>query len=103
MIDRGIIKWQPFDSCFNSKEIISDIKREKDKINLPILSEDQIIFLNEKILNAYNLKNNVHIEYYYDGDIKILDGKINYLNIRKKELFINNIKIYFNQILKIEN
>ena len=26
VIDRGIIKWQPFNSCFNSEEVIKDLK-----------------------------------------------------------------------------
>ena len=101
MMDRGIIKWQPFNSCFNSNELIFNIKEEKNKINLPILSEDQINYLAEKIINSYNLQINIHIEYYYDGKIKIIEGKINYLNVNKKELFIGNLGIYFNQILKI--
>lgn len=102
MLDRGIIKWQPFDSCFNSKQIICDLENEKEKQNLPILSEDQLNVLEEEVINAYNLKQLINVQYYYNGDIKNINGQINFINFQKKEMFLNNVGIYFKQIIKIE-
>lgn len=102
MLDRGIIKWQPFNSCFDSKQIIEDISSKRQKINLPILSDDQINIIEEKIINAYNLKVNIKILFFYEGNIKEIKGKINYLDYNKKEIYINKIKIYFKQIVKIK-
>ncbi len=102
MTDRGIIKWQPFNSCFNSNDILEDIKRKKQLVRFPILSEDQLNVLENKIKMAYNLKLFINIEYYYDGKIKNLNGKINYFDYYSKKLIINKKEIYFNQILKIK-
>ena len=101
MLDRGIIKWQPFNSCFDSKQIIRDVTANKNRINLPVLSDDQIHILEEKTINAYNLKMNIHLLYYYDGAIKELNGKISYLDINSRKIVLNNISVYFSQIIKI--
>ena len=52
MIDRGIIKWQPFDSCYSSSKILNDIHNKKSREILPTLSEDQL-----DILETMNLLN----------------------------------------------
>lgn len=101
MIDRGIIKWRGFDSCYSTKNIIKDINKEKNKINMPILSEDQIKIISENIIDAFNLKINVNIEYYYDGIVKHISGKIYNINAQEKKICLNNTFIYFKQILKI--
>ena len=38
MKDRGIIKWQPFDSLTSSKNMVQHILSEKEKIKKPVLS-----------------------------------------------------------------
>ena len=78
MIDRGIIKWQPFNSCFNTLEIMEEVNDEKEKKQemFPKLSEDQLINLDSKIREAYNLKLLINIEYYYDGEIKNANSKL---------------------------
>ena len=99
--DRGIIKWQPFNSCFNAGVIIQDINKEKRKEKCPILSEDQLENIEDTIKDAYILKQDVNIKYYYDGNIIERLGKINYLDIQKKNICLSNKIIYFKQILKI--
>lgn len=101
MIDRGIIKWQPFNSCFSSQQIINDITSFKNKKDFPELSEDQINLISEKIKDAYILNINVTIEYFYDGAITTISGKINNINTKEKRICLNNKYIYFKQILKI--
>ncbi len=102
MIDRGIIKWQPFNSCYNGKKVIEDIKKNKDYVSYPSLSEDQLEILENEIIEAYNLGLNISLVYYYSGKINNLKGKINYLNTEKKILYLNNKNLYLKQILKIE-
>lgn len=100
-MDRGIIKWQPFNSCFVYYEIIKDIEIEKDRLAFPKLSEDQINNLEYKIIKSYSLRLIVNIEYYYVGNINSIEEKIEYLDKKGKKLYLNNKKIYFKQILKI--
>ncbi len=101
-LDRGIIKWQPFNSLFNPINIIDDINDSKNRKKFPELSEDQIKEIEEKIMEAYNLKLIINLKYYYDGRIKNIKGKISFLNIPKKLLYLNNLELYFKQILEIE-
>lgn len=102
MIDRGIIKWQPFNSCMEPNKIIKEIKIEKNRYTLPTLSDEQLQIIGEKIFDAYNMKLIVNIEYYFDGKIYNIIGKINFLDIHDKKLYINNHAVYFKQILNIK-
>ena len=64
--------------------------------------QDLIQFINLNFENSSNLKINITVMFYYAGNIKELTGKITYLNSNKKELYLNNTKIYFNQIIQIK-
>ncbi len=100
--DRGIIKWQPFESVNSSKETIQSLLLEKSKIPKPILSEEEIKDLEEKIINCYYSKELVKIAYYQDGFIKNIQGKIIKIDHITKMIYLNNQhKVYFNQILNI--
>ncbi len=101
IMDRGIIKWQPFNSCFNPDLVIEALNKERDKINYPTLSEDQLNVLEFKIKEAFELQIFVNIEYYYAGKIQNIAGQIIGFNINKNKILINNQEIYFKQILKI--
>ena len=101
MIDRGIIKWRPFDSCYSSQSIIKDIRNEKNKLTRPFLSDDQLETIEEEIINIFNLQITARIEYFYDGFIKTEVGKIEKINKEQKKICLNHKFIYFKQILKI--
>jgi len=101
MTERGIIKWQPFDSCYSSSKIIKDINSKKNKVNFPILSEDQLYSIEEKIFTALHLNEIIKLEYFFDGKILNITGKINYIDSNQKKLIINNKKIYIKQIINI--
>ena len=101
MNDRGIIKWQPFDSCFSSNKILKDIVNTKSKKIFPTLSQDQINILEEKIIDAYHLNISINITYFYNGFIYNINGIISNIDSNKKCIFIKNKIIYFKQILNI--
>ncbi len=101
MIDRGIIKWLPFDSCYSSSKIVKEIKKEKEKAILPILSDDQLMVIENKIKDAYELRYSIQIKYFYNDSINIINGKINGINLAEKKIYINNKSIYLRQILEI--
>ena len=101
MIDRGIIKWQPFNSCISQANILNEIKSERNKLAFPSLSEDQLYLIGEKIKDAYTLQVNVTIEYYLAGKILNVNGKITAINFQEKKIYLNHKYISFKQILKI--
>ena len=100
MQDR-IIKWAPFNSVINSNSLINELKKDRNKINKPILSEDQIYLLNEEIFDAYTNHIKITLDYYNNFKIMQLTGFINNIDTVKKYITFSNIHIYFNQILKI--
>lgn len=101
MIDRGIIKWQPFDSCYSSEKIVKEIQKDKEKISFPTLSTDQLEVIDETIRSAYQLQLPVQIKYFYNGVIYQASGKIKGISLQEKKIYLNNKSIYLKQILKI--
>ena len=103
-IDRGIIKWAPFNSVTPSKEVIRKLSLEKQKINKPILSEEQLEAIQEKLFEAYNNELITTINYYKNGLIFSEQAKIKILDLSHNRIILNSNKIiYFNQIIKITN
>ena len=103
MQDRGYIKWAPFNSLISDKLVINEILKKKNIKDKPILSEDQIEFLNEKIFEAYTNHLKVNLFIYKKQQIHKLIGFVNNINISKKYITFNNNHIYFNQIIRISN
>ena len=100
--DRGMIKWQPFDSVISSKEIVSTILINKYKINKPILSIDQLEVLNELIKENYYNQNIVKIKYFKNNNIYNIKGQITFIDENSKIVLINkNLKLHISQILQI--
>ena len=102
MNDRGIIKWQPFDSLFSSAEIKDFINKKNNIIKKPILSEDQKIFKEEKILEAYHENIMANITIFSNNRIYQINKKIlKIIFVNKKILFHDHTYIYFDQIINI--
>lgn len=96
------IKWAPFNAIINDKKIKNEIIKKQSKINKPTLSEDQIMFLNEKIFEAYTNHIKVNIFIFNSNTITKLTGFINSINTNKKYIIFNKSHIFFNQIIKID-
>lgn len=103
MQDRGYIKWAPFNSLFNDKLLMKEINNKKQIIDKPTLSDDQIEYLNDKILEVFTNHIKINLFIYKNQNIIKLNGFINNINVNKKCITFNNNYIYFNQILKITN
>lgn len=102
MSDRGMIKWQPFNSVINTNQVINSIIKEKQKIEKPILSKEQQTKLEEKIIEAYYEQIPIEIQYYQSGHILTTKGIIKNINNTYKKIFLDNQKILlFQQIIKI--
>lgn len=99
--DRGMIKWQPFDSVISGKLIVDSINQEKKKINKPILSEEEILNIENKIIDAFYCKYEITINYYTNGYVKSIKGKIKKIDHVTKMIYLNNITLLFNQIISI--
>jgi len=102
MKDRGIIKWLPFDSCFSGQHALHEVNSNKERIHVPVLSEDQIISLETKIFDAYHLNEDITIKYFYNGKILTTKGQIKAIDALNQNILLNNKWLYFKQIISIE-
>ena len=101
--DRGMVKWQPFDSLLSSKKVAREIIQEKNKVAMPTLSEDQLLNIEEKVLEAYYNGETVRLVYYRNGSYYTKISLIKYIDKYKKQLYLNDRSVlYFKQIVKIE-
>ena len=99
MNDRGMIKWQPFESLISSKEVVNSILKMKNEVNKPILSIDQLEKLNELILKSYYNQAKIVICYFKSNQIYKITGTIIEINPNMKIITLNNqIKLHISQI-----
>ena len=102
-LDRGFIKWQPFESVVSSKKIITNLLYEKAKITKPNLSEEDKKMIEKRIIDAYYSSTKINIYYYNDGIIITINSKIKKIDQIYKMIYLeNNLKLFFNQIVSIE-
>lgn len=102
MNDRGMIKWQPFNSVINTRKLVDNLEEKRNLVQRPILSEEQLDEINNKIFYAYYNKTKVSIKYYLGGHIYTKEGQINKIHIEQKYILLGNHIIYFAQILSVK-
>ena len=100
--DRGIIKWQPFNSIVEEEKLIKKVIQEKNKIQKPYLSPEQILENENKIIEAFYEQLWIEIYYFENGFIKKTKSQINQLDAVFKKIYLRNQKILlFFQIIRI--
>lgn len=100
--DRGMIKWQPFNSVINNKTMLNSILKEKRKIKKPELSDDEIEKLEDKLIVSYYTHISISITYYQDGYLLKTTSKIIKIDQIYKKVYLDNHKILlFKQIVAI--
>lgn len=75
-VDRGIIKWAPFDALVGYHSMLQELKHRLGRQERPILSDDQTEIMDRFLHIALETHAEIEIEYYRDGYIKITFGKI---------------------------
>ncbi len=102
-IDRGFIKWLPFDSVTSTKNLLKILSSEKNIMKMPTLSEEQINNNEENVLRALHNKENVKIIYFKNNKIYRINTQIkNIQMISKKIILANNNQLYFSQIISVK-
>ncbi len=103
MSDRGMKKWLPFDSLTNTNKMKHELSKKKIKIEKPILSEDQLINLDNKIMEAFFNKDIIKISYYFNNNIIKKEVRIKSIDYNKKQILLSdNTKLYSKQIINID-
>jgi hypothetical protein len=99
MSDRGMKKWAPFSSLIEQNQELANVRKQKNKIDKPIISSDT----SEKIeyqLNNYD-KRLIEILYFEEGYLYQTIGIIKKIDIIRNLIFINNKAILINNIIDI--
>jgi hypothetical protein len=98
---RGMIKWKPFNTLLNNKDIkiLSELKQ---KIEKPEIMEDRIYEINTILTNSLKEKQLLEIKHYSINMLKITQGYITNINKIEKYILINKTRIYFKNIINIK-
>lgn len=102
-IDRGFIKWMPFDSVVPTKKLLESLVNKKSNIKMPTLFEEQIINNEQNILRALHSNEEIKIIYFKNNKIYRLTTKIKKIESNTKKIILaNNNCLYFSQIISIK-
>ncbi|EGQ0303389.1 YolD-like family protein [Staphylococcus pseudintermedius] len=87
---RGIVKWQPFKTIPEQYEMIKQYEKNQNKIDKPLLSEEQIQDVNQKL--QYVVYNNIYItvEYWRNGYMCTIKGYIKTIDELNQEIQLTN-------------
>ena len=95
-------KWNPFNAVAPGSSMINEVLKEKNKVTMPTLSDDQINELQEKILTAFNNQSIIKIKYFRNGRYYINDGIITNIDVSAHKLVLNgDFPVFFSQIIEI--
>ncbi len=95
-------KWNPFNAVAPGGYMIKEVMDEKNKVEMPILSEDQKMEIQEKIFEAFNNQEIINITYFRGGNMYNIEGIIEKIDINSRKIVINNgIPVFFSQIIEI--
>ena len=102
-IDRGIMKWAPFDALSGYQTLFNDLKRRLNQKEKPLLSDDAYQQLNENMHHALNTQQPLKITYFKAHSIYDVTGVITHVDWINKRLTINyGLKLKADDILAID-
>lgn len=104
--DRGTKKWTAFMMPEHIKSLRGFIDT-LDKVERPILDNDQLEEMNNVIDEALEYKKELVFTYYKSGDIKLFVGFIHSIDEIKKEIritdeFGDNLNLKYEDILRVD-
>ncbi|GAA6826193.1 YolD-like family protein [Staphylococcus sp. 18_1_E_LY] len=78
---RGMVKWAPFATLPEQFETIQNYIIDQNKIDRPILSDDQLNDLNIHLHQSLHNNRPVQLEYYQEGWLKSLSLTIKHIDM----------------------
>lgn len=99
--DRGFIKWQPFNSVVNAKEIMNNMSK-KENFSKPEFFPEKEELLEKEIKEAYYSKRIIKLIFYEDNKFKMINTTIKNINTTLGTVELSNHHIIsFYQIINI--
>lgn len=85
---RGIVKWAPFATIPEQHERLNQFKQDQNKIEKPILSDDQLNELNDTLIFKMFREPNIEVSYFDDGYIQTIEGYIHKVDVHTQLLYL---------------
>lgn len=98
---RGMIKWKPFNTLLNNRDI-NEIIMIRNKVEKPIIMEDRISEIDNLLKVAIKENKEIRVKYFDKGELKYINGNIRNINTIEKYILINSIRIYFKNLIKVD-
>lgn len=94
-------KWNPFNAVASGDYMINDVMKEKNKVSMPILSEDQKLELQNKMFEAFYNQEMINVKYFKAGKVYIIEGIITNIDQNSHKIILNSdISVFFPQIIE---
>ncbi|MFI3839356.1 YolD-like family protein [Staphylococcus hominis] len=88
---RGMVKWQAFKTVPEQYEILEQYIKDQNKIPMPLLSEDQLEEINEKVHDKIQTNRIAEISYWENGYISALNYYIQKLDTLESIMLIKRV------------
>lgn len=85
---RGIAKWLPFSTIPLQHEMLNEFISDQNKIEKPILSDDQVNVMNQKLIYKMFHNPEIKLKFYNDGYLDEIDGVIHKVEPLESALYV---------------
>lgn len=99
---RKMIKWKAFYSIPELSKVVDELEDKKNKVEKPTLLPDAYEEMNYNLETALNKNQIIEIKYFKNGMFKTKSGNIKKIDPINKYLIIDNERIYFKNIIKLQ-
>ncbi len=102
-MDRSKAKWAPFNAVAPGTAMISEVLKRKNVVKMPILSDDQIKEIEDKLINSFNNQVKITIKYFRSGRYYKRDGIVVNIDKLGRKIALNDeYNLFFSQIIEIK-
>ena len=102
-MDRCKAKWAPYNAVAPGTEMVKEVLKKKNVVKMPILSDDQIKEIEDKIIYSLNNQAEITIKYFRQGRFYKRYGIVVNIDILKRKIALNDeYNLFFSQIIEIK-
>jgi hypothetical protein len=99
--DRGNKKWTAM-MLIEHRKKLKELKDHEDDREKPILDEQEKAVINYRLQQALENNLSVKIKYYKDKRFKFISGKIDRVDVNRREVIIVNERIDVEDLLELK-
>jgi hypothetical protein len=92
-VDRGLIKWMPFDALTGFGEMIYELTHRHELKEKPILSEDMLAMFDYTLSEAYQNQQILYVTYIKSKRMYETKGYIRKIDPYKRTLLLSSLEV----------